>query len=82
MIKEVLKIHNIVNIIQPLHLPIANKISNTHNNQRPQVDIFATNLSKSSRADQEVVFGEISYSYNLKNHIPQIQFFFKEVNCV
>ena len=44
-------------------MPIANKISNTHNNQRPQVDIFATNLSTSSRADQDVVFDEISDSY-------------------
>ena len=36
-------------IIHPLIFPITNLLSNTDNNQRPQVDFFATDLSKQSR---------------------------------
>ena len=57
--KEVIKvpihIADIFNSIQSLPLTTTNSISNTNNNQRPQVDCFATNLLKCSCADQEVV---------------------------
>ena len=71
-----------VNSIQSLPLPIANGISNTHINPRPQVDYFATNLSTSSRADQDVASYEISYSYERTTSYPTDSVFFKEVNCV
>ena len=45
----------VFNSIQPIPLPITNKISNTHNNTGSKVDCFATNLSTSSCADQYVV---------------------------
>ena len=44
-------------------MPITHAISNTHNNPRPQVDCYTTNTSTSYYADQDIVFGEISYSY-------------------
>ena len=62
--KNLKHIDTVFNIIQPLLLPITKTISNTHNNQRPQVDIFATNLSKYSHEYQYVVSDEISYSYD------------------
>ena len=80
--KELKHVDTVVNIIQPLPFPITNSISNTHNNQIPQVDIFATNLSTSSRADQDVVSYEIIYSYDLQHHVPWYQLVFKEVNGV
>ena len=46
---------NVVNSIQPLPFPITYTLSNTHNNQKPQVNCFETNLSTSSREDQDVV---------------------------
>ena len=57
-------VDTVVNNIQILLLPITNEISNTHNNQIPQVVCFETNLSKASRADQDVVSDGISYSYD------------------
>ena len=57
--KNTKKIDTIVNSIQPLHLPITNAISNTQNNQRPQVGYFETNLSKYYRSEQYVVADEI-----------------------
>ena len=63
-----------VNSIQPLPLPIKNTISNTQNNHRPQVDIIATNLSTSSRADQSVVYDKISYLYDCTSSYPTIFF--------
>ena len=50
--------------MQPLTLPITNLLSNTHSNQIPQVYFFATNLSKSSCADQYVDSDENSHSYD------------------
>ena len=64
--KKTKHVDTVVNNIQPLPFPITNPISNTHNNQRPQVDIFATNLSTSSRADQDDVSDKISCSYDHK----------------
>ena len=67
MKKEVRKnpkhVDTVVNSVQPLHLPITNSLSNKYNNQGTQVDMFATNLSTSYCADQDVVSDEISYSY-------------------
>ena len=63
--KKAKHIDTVVNSIQYLPLPIKNEISNTHNKQRPQFYCFANNLSTSSRADQYVIYDEISYSYNL-----------------
>ena len=57
-------VDTVVNSIQPLPFPITNTISNTHTNQIPEVDCFAANLSRSSRADQGVVSDEISYQYD------------------
>ena len=51
-------VDNVVNCICPFLLKIKNALSNTHNNSRPKVDYFATNLSKSSCADQDVVSDE------------------------
>ena len=60
MKKEVRKkpkhVDTVVNSIQPLPLPITDLISYTHNNQRPQVDPGANNLSTSSCAYQYVVY--------------------------
>ena len=39
-------------------------ISFTHNNQRPEVNIFSTYLSTSSFEDKDVVSDEIIYSYD------------------
>ena len=65
MKKEVRKnpkhVDTVVNSVQPLHLPITNSLSNKYNNQGTQVDMFATNLSTSYCADQDVVSDEISY---------------------
>ena len=47
-----------------------NTISNKQNNQIPQVDCFATNLSKYSRADQNFVYDEINYSCDSKTSHP------------
>ena len=57
-------VDTVVNINQILNLPITNVISKTRNNQGPQVDCFATNLSTYSRTYQDVVYDESSYSYN------------------
>ena len=51
----------VVNSVHPLPFPTTNGISNTHNNPRPQVDCFATNLSTFSRAGQDVLSDEINY---------------------
>ena len=60
----------VFNIIQPLPLSIKNTISNTHNNQRPKVFCYATNLSKYSCADQDFVSDKISYSYDRTKSYP------------
>ena len=70
VIKKTKHIDTVVNSIQPLPLPITNTISNKHNNKGPQVDCFATNLSTSSRAYQDVVFDEISYSCDRTTSYP------------
>ena len=57
-------VDTVVNSIQHLTFPIRNALLNTHNNLRPQVDCFATNLSTSSRADQDVDSDEISFLYD------------------
>ena len=59
-------VDTVVNSIQTLTFPITNVISNTHNNQIPQVNCFGSNLSKYSRADQDFVSDEISYTYDRK----------------
>ena len=64
MRKKPTNVYTVVNGIQPLPLSIKNTLSNTHNNPRPQVDCFATNLSTSSRADQYLVSDGIGYSYD------------------
>ena len=60
-----------MNIIKPLTLPITNVISNTHNNPRPRVDFFATDLSTSYCPDQVVISDEISYSYDCTTSYPK-----------
>ena len=57
-------VDTVVNSIHTLPFTITNALSNTHNNQVKQVNCFATNLSTSSHADQDVVYDEISYSYD------------------
>ena len=51
-------------------MTIANAVSSTHNNPKPQVDILATNVSTSYRADQNVISDKISYSYDCKISYP------------
>ena len=51
-------VDTVVNCIRSFPLTITNALSNTHNNSRPKVGCFATNLSKSSCADQDVVSDE------------------------
>ena len=48
-------VDTVANSIKPLPLPITNTLSKLHNNTRPQVDCFATNLLKSSSVNQDVV---------------------------
>ena len=57
-------VDTVVNNMQPLTLTTTNVISNKHNNQIPQVDCFAINLSKYSYADQDVISDEICYEYD------------------
>ena len=54
-------VDNVVKTAKPLPWPITKAISITHNNQRPLVEIFATNLLTSSCAYQYFVYDEISY---------------------
>ena len=50
--------------------PHTNKLSNTHNNRRPQVDCFASDSSTYSIADQDIVSDEIIYSYERTTSYP------------
>ena len=56
-----------------------NVLSNTHNNSRPQVGSFETNLSTSSRAYQCVVSYYISYSYDCTKSYPMNSVFFQVI---
>ena len=58
-------------------MQITNTIPNEHNNKILQVDIYATHLSASSRADQYLVYDEISYSYNRTKSYPTDSVVFK-----
>ena len=60
----------VFNCTKPFHLTTTNTISKSYNNQRPQVDYFATNLSITSHADQDVIFEEISYLYDRTKTCP------------
>ena len=66
----------VINSIHTSPFPITNTISNTHNNLRPQVDFFATNLSKSSRVDQDFFLIKLVINMTSQHHILWIQFFF------
>ena len=57
-------VDNVVNSIKPLPLPTAKALLNIHNNPRPPVDCYRNNLTKSSRADQDVVSDEIIHLYD------------------
>ena len=73
-------VDTVVNSIQLLPFPPTIKISNTRSNPKPEVDYFVTNLSKSSRADQDVVSGEIRYSYDCTRSYPTVSVAIKGIN--
>ena len=80
--KKTKHVDTFVNIIQILPFPITNAISNTHNNQIPQVHCFAINSSESSCVDQDVIYDEISYSYDHTTSYPTDSVFFKELKRI
>ena len=52
--KKTKHVDTLANSIWPLPFHVVNVPSNTHNNPRPPVDLYRTDLSTSSFADQDV----------------------------
>ena len=75
-------VDTVVNSTQTLPFLIVKALSNTLNNPIPPFDCYRTKLSTSYRADQAVVYNEISHSYDCITSYPKDSVFFKEVNRV
>ena len=70
-------VDTVVDSIQTLPFPVEKSLSNPHNNPRPPVDFYRTNLSTFSRADKYVVSDEISHSYDRTTSHPKYSVIFK-----
>ena len=73
--KKAKHVDTVVNSIQPLNFPVSKTLSDLHNNLIPPVDCYRTNLSTSSREDQDVVYDEIKFFVTVQHLIPRIKFF-------
>ena len=68
-------VDTVVNSIKPLPSPITKSISNTHNNQRPQVGILQL-IHQHCFVQTKILFVvKIVIHMTVQNHITQIRFF-------
>ena len=72
--------YTFVNIIHPLPLPIKNKISNTHKNQIPQVNILQLIYQHLLIQTNMLFLMKLVINMTVQHHISRIQLFFKMVN--
>ena len=70
-------VDTVFNSIQPLPLPITDSISNTHKNQRPQVDIFAPIFQNIFLQTNILVLTEFVIYMTVQHHIPRTKLFYR-----